>query len=247
MELSDKVALVTGGAKRVGRAIVLELARGGCDVVVHYRRSEADAASVASAVTAMGRRASTVKGDLSNPDDWPRIVQESVNRFGRLDILVNNASAFLTGSPDTIEGFNLDEWDLMMRTNLTAPVALSHHAFPHLAAHRAGKIINLCDISADRPWANHLAYCASKAALVAVTRGLAKALAPAVQVNGVAPGIAEFPDSYSQELREQLIAKVPLRRAGTPEDIARAVRFLVESGDYITGQIIPVDGGRSVV
>jgi pteridine reductase len=135
----------------------------------------------------------------------------------------------------------------MLRTNLTAPVGLSHFAAPHLAAHGMGKIVNLCDISSEHPWANHLAYCTSKAALVAVTKALAKALAPTIQVNGVSPGIAEFPDAYSDDTRRKLIAKVPLGRAGAPEDIAKAVRFLVESGDYITGQIIPVDGGRGLV
>ncbi len=246
MELAGKVALVTGGAKRVGRAIVLELARGGCDVVIHYRRSAAEAQDVVAEVEALGRRGATVAGELSDPASWPAIVSEGVRSFGRLDILVNNASIFLTDKPDTLAEFDVATWDNILRTNLTAPVGLCRHAFPHLSAHGVGKIVNLCDISAERPWASHLAYCASKAALVAVTKALAKALAPTVLVNGVSPGIAEFPDSYSQELREKLIAKVPLRRAGTPKDVARVVRFLVESGDYVTGQVVCVDGGRSL-
>jgi len=124
---------------------------------------------------------------------------------------------------------------------------LCHHARRYLDLHGTGKIVNLCDIHADRPYPDHLAYCVSKAGLAALTRGLARALAPSIQVNGVAPGIAVFPDEYTPEQREHLIAKVPLRRAGTPEDVAAAVHYLVESGDYVTGEIIRVDGGRSIV
>ena len=135
----------------------------------------------------------------------------------------------------------------MLRVNLTAPVALAYHAQKHLAARGRGRIVNLCDISAERPWSTHLAYCASKAGLVAATKALAKALAPRITVNGVAPGIAEFPDEYSERTRQDLIAQVPLRRAGTPEEVAQLVRFLVESGDYLTGEIIAIDGGRGIV
>jgi NAD(P)-dependent dehydrogenase (short-subunit alcohol dehydrogenase family) len=246
MQLTDKVALVTGGARRVGRAIVLELARAGCHVAIHYRTSKDNSAEVAAGVSQMGRKAVTIRGELTDPAEWPRIIDAAARNFGRLDILINNASSFLTDKADTLHQFDLPAWDQMFRINVTAPVALSHHAAAHLGAHGMGKIVNLCDIAADRPWAKHVAYCASKAALVAATKALAKALAPVVQVNGVSPGIAEFPESYSEELRQQLIDNVPLGRAGTPEDIAKTVRFLCESGDYITGQVIPVDGGRSL-
>jgi pteridine reductase len=125
--------------------------------------------------------------------------------------------------------------------------ALCHYARPHLASTGAGRIVNLCDIAAERPWAGHLPYCVSKAGLVCLTKALARELAPAIQVNGVAPGIAAFADDFDQDARDRLTAKVPLRRPGRPEDVAAAVRFLVERGDYITGQIINVDGGRSIV
>lgn len=247
MKLDGTVALVTGGAKRVGRAIVLELARAGCDVAIHYRHSRAEAQLLKASVVDMGRRAVTVSGDLNEPANWPAIIRQTVEGLGRLDVLVNSASMFLTANPDSIDSFDAGQWESLLRTNLVAPMALCHYARPHLDAHGGGKIINLCDISAERPWPQHLGYCASKAALVALTRGLARALAPRVQVNGVAPGIAIFPEAYEEEMRRKLTDQVPLGRPGTPEEVARLVRFLAETGDYITGQIIPIDGGRSLV
>lgn len=247
MKLDGTVALVTGGAQRTGRAIVIELARAGCDVSIHYRSSRAEAEQLAADVGTMGRGAVTVAGDLTDPASWPVIVGQTVDHFQRLDILVNNASAFLTGKPGSIDAFDRGQWESMLRTNVVAPAALCHHARAYLKAGGSGKIVNLCDISADRPWPRHLAYCVSKAALSALTKGLAVALAPAVQVNGVAPGIAVFPDEYSSETRRELTRRVPLGREGTPEEVAQLVRFLVESGDYITGQVIPIDGGRGVV
>jgi len=247
MKLLDSVALITGGAKRVGRAIALELVRGGCDVGVHYRRSRTEAEEVVAQITQLGRRAVAVDGDLSDPASWPRIVQSTVDGLGRLDILINNASMFLPDGSESLEEFDPKLWDRMLRTNLTAPVALCHHCRSYLVASGMGKVVNICDIAAERPWANHVAYCASKAGLVAATKALARALAPDIQVNGVAPGIAVFPDSYSDELRRRLVSRVPLARPGTPEEVAVLVRFLVESADYITGQIIPIDGGRSLV
>ena len=267
MNLSGSVALITGGAKRVGRAIALELARGGSDVGVHYRHSLPEAEEVVAQITQMGRRAVAVEGDLSDPASWPRIVQSTIDGLGRLDILINNASMFLpnpdapgdslvgdtpssrrsANPPDSLEDFDPKLWDRMLRTNLTAPVALCHHCRRYLAASGMGKVVNLCDIAAERPWSDHLAYCTSKAGLVAATKALARTLAPDIQVNGVAPGIAVFPDAYSDDLRHRLVSRVPLARPGTPEEVAVLVRFLVESADYITGQIIPIDGGRSLV
>lgn len=251
MELSGTAALVTGGARRVGRAIVIELARAGCNLAIHYRRSRTDADQLAATVTEMGREAVIVEGDLCEPADWPRIIEQTVGGLGGLDILINNASMFLpeqvdTGKADTMEGFDLDLWESMFRVNVVAPAALCQRALKHLAARGRGRIVNLCDIAGDRPWPSALAYCASKAALAAVTKGLARAMAPEVRVNGVAPGIAVFPDEYSDKLRRSLTSQVPLGRAGTPDEVALLVRFLVESGDYITGQIVPIDGGRSI-
>lgn len=254
MKPDRPVALITGGARRVGRAIVLELADAGYDVAIHYKTSHAQAIDLAEQVSGMRRRAIAVEGDLNDPESWPQTILRTVEQLQRLDVLINNASVFSSGAnasdpdrADTVDGFRIEQWESMLRTNLVAPMALCHHARPYLEAHGHGKIINLCDIAGDRPWRGHLAYCASKAALAALTKGLARALAPNVQVNGVAPGIAEFPSEYPDELRRRLIDKVPLGRAGTCDEVARLVRFLARSGDYLTGQIIAIDGGRSLV
>ncbi len=247
MNLNGTVALVTGGAKRVGRAIVLELARAGCNVAIHFRNSHTEAEQLASEVGRIGRRAVTIRGDLCDTASWSAIIRQTIDGLDRLDVLVNNASVFLTGKPDSIDAFNHQQWEAVYRVNLVAPMALSHHARPYLEAHGGGKIVNLCDVSAERPLPKHLAYSTSKAALIALTKGLARVMAPSVQVNGVAPGIAVFPDEYSAALRGKLTSQVPLGREGTPREVARLVRFLVESGDYITGQVIPIDGGRSLI
>jgi len=246
VQLNGTTALVTGGARRVGRAIVQALAHAGCDVAVHYLRSETEARQLVSEVTAAGVRAVAVRGDLHDPASWPAIVEETVETLGRLNILVNNAAVFLTQEADTLDDFSPRLWEGVLRTNLTAVCGLCHHARRHLEADGRGRIVNLCDISAERPWPDHLAYCVSKAGLAALTRALARELAPAILVNGVAPGIAAFPEEYADDTRRKLTRRVPLGRPGTPNDVAQAVRFLVESNDYITGEIIRVDGGRSL-
>ncbi len=244
MNLEGAVAIVTGAARRVGRAIALDLARRGCDIAVHYHRSTNDAQSLASQIREIPRRCVLVQADLAQPESWPRIVDETVGGLGRLDVLVNNASVF---APISADGFDLEQWQQTLHVNVTAAAALCHYAVPHLRRTGHGKIINITDIAAETPWSDHIAYCASKAALTNLTKALAKALAPDVQVNAVAPGIAVFPDDYDEATRARLIAKVPLKRAGTPQDIAAAVGFCCAEGDYITGQVIAVDGGRSVV
>ena len=243
MELAGKVALVTGAAKRVGRAIALELAQAGCDVAIHHNASQAEAVELSDHIAGLGRRTRLIRGDLADPHTPSRLVQQTIQALGRLDVLVNNAAVFGRMSLDE---FDREAWERELRINLTAVADLCHHARPHLEAADPGKIVNLCDIAAERPWPGHLAYCVSKAGLVCLTKALARGLAPAVQVNGIAPGIAEFPDDYDQQTRDRLVAKVPLGRPGTPQDVAAAVRFLVERGNYITGQILRVDGGRSI-
>lgn len=248
MVKQDKiVALITGGAKRVGRAIALELARADFSVAIHYRHSEAEAEELAERLSGMGCRAVTIAGDLTDPATWPRVIRQTVQRLGRLDVLVNNASMFLTDAPGRTDTFDLGRWETTLRMNVVAPAALCHYAADYLRANGRGRIVNLCDISSERPWPENLAYCISKAALTALTRGLARAFAPDILVNGVAPGIAVFPDEYSAKRREKLTRQVPLAREGTPQEVASLVRFLVESGDYMTGQVIPVDGGRTIV
>jgi pteridine reductase len=246
VKLEGTRALITGGARRVGRAIALELARCGCDVAVHYRSSVTEAEELRAEIAALGCKVITVAGDLNDPPSWPVIIDRTVDALGGLDILVNNASVFPTDRPDTVEAFDRGMWEEILRVNLVASVGLIHHAVAHLRENRRGRIVNLCDISGERPWPDHLAYCVSKAGLAAVTKALARALAPEVCVYGVAPGIAVFPEHYSGELRRSLVRPVPLGREGSPEEIAGFVRALLECGDYVTGEVIKIDGGRNL-
>jgi pteridine reductase len=238
-----RVAVVTGAGRRVGRVVALTLADMGCDVGVHYRASADAAQETANEVRARGRRAVTVCADLAMPGEPMRVVNAVVEALGRLDILVNNASLF---RPSPLGKMSEETWHEEVQVNCVAPAMLVQAAEKYLQLTDHGKVINLCDITADRPWRHHLIYCATKAALVNLTRSLALALAPRVQVNGISPGVAEFPESYSRELKERIVSRVPLRRPGSPEDVAAAVRYLCEGGNYVTGQILCVDGGRSI-
>lgn len=242
MSSSGKVALVTGAARRVGRAIALELAAHGYDLAIHFNQSGREAAGVAELIRGQGRRAALVQGDLADLAVTGEIVAEAAKALGRLDVLVNSAASF-----ERVEIADADAavWSETLALNTIAPALLARAAAPIMRAGGGGRIVNLIDITAERAVKGYAAYTASKAALASLTRSLAVELAPDITVNGVAPGIAEFPADYDAALRERLIAQVPLKRAGTPEDIARLVRFLVTEGDYITGAIIPVDGGRS--
>jgi pteridine reductase len=243
MDLTDRVVLVTGAARRVGSAIARRLARAGCRLAIHYRSSAEDARRTAAACQAAGRPAELFPADLSDASAAAGLVQAVVARFGRLDVLVNNASVF---EPMTLADFSVAQWERTLRVNLTAPLVLVHAAQAALRQAR-GRVVNLCDAGTLRPWPDYLAYMVSKGALETLTRVLARALAPEVNVVGVAPGVAAWPDDYDQTRRERLLAKIPLRRAGSPEDIAAAVEFLLRDGDYITGVILPVDGGRRLV
>ncbi len=241
--LSGQVALITGSAKRVGRAIALELADAGCDIAIHCQRSIDDARDLKSTIEANGQRATILQADLLDPKSWPALIDSCVSELGGLDILVNNASIF---EPERLAEFDLDHWERNYRIHVTAPAALAHHAASHLARSQRGKIINIADIAALTPWPSHLPYSISKAGLASLTKALAVELAPDVQVNAVAPGIAIFPDHYDDATKDRITSKVPLKRAGTPTDIASTVRFLCTDAHYITGQFLPVDGGRSV-
>lgn len=211
-------------------------------MAIHYRSSESDARQLAEQIRGLGRRCLLIQADLADADQWSRIIEEAASLNDRLDALVNNASIFETMK---VENFDLESWERTLRINLTAPAALCHHAAPHLRRTN-GAIVNITDIAAQSPWSEHLSYCASKSGLVNLTKSLAKALAPEVRVNAVAPGIAIFPESYNAEKRERLVARVPLLKPGTPQDIAQTVRYLCCDAPYITGQIINVDGGRSI-
>jgi pteridine reductase len=242
MELAERVVLVTGAARRVGRAIALRLAQAGCHLAVHYRTSAQQADQTAQRCRAIGVRAELFQADLEDPAIAGDLPGRVLGCFGRLDALVNNAAVF---EPMTIDQFTVADWERTLRVNLTAPLALAHAARQALRQAR-GRVVNLCDAGTREPWAGHLAYVVSKGALETLTRVLARALAPEVNVVGIAPGVAAWPDHYDQATRDRLTARIPLRRAGSPEDVAAAVHFFLRDGDYITGAILPVDGGRDL-
>jgi pteridine reductase len=244
MDLTDRVVIVTGAAKRVGRRIALHLAEHGCDIAFHYGRSAREAEAVAELIRGKGRRASTIAADLRDADAPQRIVDHALAEHGRIDALVNNAATFPTDPLGRIERGAFED---VLQVDLIAPVLLAQAVWPVFRRAGAGKIVNLVDIYPERGLAERVPYCAAKAGLISATRSLALAMGPIVQVNGVAPGVALFPDEMPEADREAIVAKVPLGRKGTPDDIAAAVRFLLAEGDYVTGQILTVDGGRSVM
>jgi len=243
LDLTDNLVVVTGAARRVGREIALHLARHGCHIVVHYRRSSAEAEDLARTIRGLGRRCSIVAGDLTDNGLPARIVAHALAEYGRLDAIVNNAAVF---APSAIDTLTPDQFAHTLQINLIAPVMLAAAAWPHFRQAGAGKVVNIVDIYAGRPRPDHIAYCAAKAGLANATRSLARAMAPIVQVNAVAPGVALFPEDLDPAAQERILAKVPLARPGSPADIATTVRFLLADADYMTGQIITVDGGRSI-
>jgi pteridine reductase len=242
--LQGKVALVTGGARRLGAAIVRRVHRAGANVVVHYRDSEADAAALEAELnSARAKSACKVKAELLAPIAPKALVSAALERFGRLDLLVNNASSFF---PIGIGAIEPSHWEELVGSNLRAPLFISQEAAPQLAA-TEGSIVNIVDIHAERPLKGYPVYSIAKAGLAALTRSLALELAPRVRVNGVAPGAIAWPEDgqFESDERRRIVATTPLARLGSPEDIAQAVHFLA-CAPFVTGQIMAVDGGRSV-
>jgi len=242
--LSGKVVLVTGGAKRVGAAIVRRLHREGADVMLHYRGSEREANALRSELNAArANSVALVQADLLDLAGLAEIVRNAVNRFDRLDALVNNASTFF---PTPVGEMTQATWESLIGTNLRAPLFLSQAAAPHLKKTN-GAIVNITDIHAERPLKNYVIYSIAKAGLAGLTRSLARELGPEVRVNGVAPGPIAWPEdgSFDEVTRQRVISHTLLKRIGEPDDIARAVYYLIAEAPYVTGQIIAVDGGRS--
>ncbi len=243
MDITGKVALVTGGARRVGRSIALDLAEAGADVVVNYFRSAQEAERTVADIVALGRRAIAVRADVSLASDVDALVRRVADTFGRLDNLVNSASTF-----ESAPLLAIDEaaWDRVLGVNLKGPFLLTRAAVPLLRGHGGGVVINIADLSAFQPWPNYAHHSVSKAGLVHLTRVLARALGPDIRVNAIAPGTVLPPDdSTAEDLRRQRERTV-LMRLGSPEDVNRAVRFLIES-DYVTGEVVVVDGGRMLL
>jgi pteridine reductase len=242
--LHGRTALVTGGAKRLGAAIVRALHARGANVLLHYRGSAGAAQALAAELNA--RRTGSVAlhaADLLDVAALPGIVAAATRAFGRLDVLVNNASSFY---PTPVGEITLAQWDDLTGTNLRAPLFLSQAAAPALRE-AGGCIVNLVDIHAQRPLKRHPVYCAAKAGLWMLTQSLARELAPEVRVNGVAPGPVLWPDGpMDADVQARILERTALRRIGSPEDIAKAVLFFVTDAPYVTGQILPVDGGRTV-
>ncbi|RDZ26067.1 pteridine reductase [Lysobacter silvisoli] len=240
--MSAPVALITGSAKRIGAAIARTLHADGYDLALHYRGS-ADAVAALAAELEAARPGSTLtlQADLAEFDRLPELVAHTVGRYGRLDALVNNASGF---APTPLGSATPAQWDALFASNARAPFFLAQAAAPHLkAAH--GAIVNLVDIYAEQPLREHTLYCMAKAALVMATRSLALELAPQVRVNAVAPGAILWPEDGKDEAAQAaMLARTPLGRTGTPEEIAEAVRWLLREARYTTGQVLRVDGGR---
>lgn len=238
--LQGKVALVTGAAKRIGRAVAVRLAREGANVVVHYNRSRAEAEEAVVEITGLGRESVALQTDLTSLAQIKRLFQQITEQFGRLDILVNSAANFL---PARLDDTTEKMWEAALDTNLKAPFFCAQAAAP-LLKHSRGVIINFADIGGILPWPGYTPHCVSKAGVIMLTKCLAKALAPEVRVNAIAPGTITMSGDPS-EWEAEFIRRAPLHRSGTTEDIADAVSFLVHS-TFVTGHILVVDGGRTI-
>ncbi len=243
-KLNNKVALVTGAARRIGAAIAGRLHSAGARVAIHYRGSAGVAEALAGKLnTIRPDSAAVFQQDLQYSDEMPGLIADVTDWGGRLDILVNNASTFYPTPPGEITE---DQWDELIGSNLKAPLFLSQAAIPELRR-TSGVIINIVDIHAQRPLRDYTVYGLAKAGLAMLTRSLAKDLAPDIRVNGVSPGAILWPeDDMSDAVKTTILEQIPLRRCGDPDDIAGCVLYLARDAHYMTGQIIVVDGGRSI-
>jgi pteridine reductase len=242
MDIDGKIALVTGAAKRVGREIALALAARGAELVVHYHRSEQEAQALLAEAKRLGGKPVAARADLSRSGEIQGLVETAMAAFGRIDILVNNAAIFYR---TPFASLTEEDWDTFQTVNLKAPFLLSRQVGEIMRREGRGKIVNLADIGGMKVWADYLPYSVSKAGLLALTKGLAKALAPVVQVNAIAPGVVLLPDGTPAEAREEARRRIPLKQLGSPGEVARAVLYLVES-DFVTGEVLRVDGGQAL-
>lgn len=241
MEIEGRVGLVTGGAHRVGRALVLGLARAGADVAIHYHSSEADAAETADAARALGRRAETFRADLSEPAAATALAGRVADSMGRLDILVNSASLFESAR---FQDVTVEAWERVMAVNLRAPFLLLQATAPLLKASK-GVAVNIADLAGIQAWPAFPHHGVSKAGLIHLTRVAGRALAPDVRVNCIVPGTVLPPEDYTREQIEASIERTALGRIGSPDDVVEALLFLVRS-DFATGSVVTVDGGRTL-
>jgi pteridine reductase len=243
--VQDKVVLITGGARRVGAAICRRLHAAGAHLMLHYRTSAGEARLLQAELNhARAKSVALIQADLLDTAKLPSLIEQTVQTYGKLDGLVNNASSFFQ---TPVGAITVEEWNDLIGTNLQAPLFLAQAAAPALRRAQ-GAIVNIADIHADRPLKDYVAYSVAKAGLIGLTRSLARELAPEVRVNAVAPGPVLWPDgdSFDELARQRIISHTPLRREGTPEDIAGAVHFLLADAHYVTGETLNVDGGRHV-
>ena len=243
MHLRGTVALITGSADRIGRAVALTLAERGVDVVIHYRRSAKEAKATVAACRQYGIQAVSLRADLTRSRDVDRLFRGVLKRFRRLDILVNNAAVFLKTPFLTCTE---SDWDNTLDTNLKGSFLCAQRAAKVMLKKGRGKIINIADWAGLRPYVNYLPYCVSKAGVIALTKALALELAPKIQVAGIAPGPILLPKNFTKKEAKEVKGNVPLKRIGSPEDIAKTVLFLLEGTDFITGSTLLVDGGESI-
>lgn len=239
MDLKGKVALVTGGAVRVGREITLNLVEAGCHVFCHYNRSKTEAQGLKEKYPDLN----LLQGNLNHVDKISSLVSQVLKTTGKFDILINSAAIF-PKSP--LGEVTEKDWDMVFDINLKSYFFLAQEVSRKMLEQASGKIINIGDISGLRPWPSYLPYSITKSGVISLTKGLAKALAPNIQVNCINPGPVMIPNDYTESQVKQAIEKTLLKRAGTGKDIANAVRFILEDGDYLTGMVLSVDGGRSI-
>ncbi|MFW2372941.1 MAG: pteridine reductase [Gammaproteobacteria bacterium] len=242
--MQNQTALITGAAKRIGAEISRMLHAEGMNIVIHYRSSKDEAEALCNELNALRADSAIIlQADLLKVDDCNSLVQKAAEYWGELSALVNNASSFY---PTPVGEITEAHWDDLMGSNLKAPLFLSQAASPFLGKNR-GNIINIVDVHGFRPMKLHPVYCAAKAGLAMLTQSLARELGPEIRVNGVAPGAILWPESeLDPQLQQDILERTALKRQGEPRDIAATVRFLIRDADYITGQVIPVCGGRSL-
>lgn len=243
MDLKGKSVLITGAGRRIGAALATAVAARGASVCIHYNRSQSQAEAVVKAIEKKRGVAYLVQGELSAAEDCARIVQETVRVFGTLHVLINNAAIFPKTPFFKTTG---KEWDHILDTNLKGPFFCAQAAAAVMQSQEGGKIINIADWAAIRPYTNYVPYCISKAGVIALTVGLARTLAPKITVNTIAPGAMLLPEGLNEKEKKKIVAKTPLKRIGSPEDIVNAVLFLLEGGDFMTGSTLVVDGGQLI-
>jgi len=244
-DMDRKVALITGSGRRLGRQIAIALAEAGFDIVINYNQSRDEAVKTLAKVKQMGREAIMIKADITKSAQVRRMVEKAIEKFGQIDVLVNNAAIF----PKPVKFWEISDelWDYVIDTNLKGQFLCSREVVKFMLERRKGKIINIASLGGLQVWTEHIAYNVAKAGLIMLTKAMAKALAPYINVNAIAPGTIIIPGEESGEIKHIPEHKIPLKRYGKPSDITELVVFLATRGDYITGQVIFVDGGRSIL